>query len=258
VGPWGFMYFAASRIVMGTRGAAFRDSPTPPMTFPRSGVTPILEAVLSRKAAFGLIALAVVSAFVAGCGMSSSPATHGEQLFKTCAPCHGAQGQGSVVLRTPAIAGLPDWYLKAELTKFQKNIRGAHPDDNEGHRMRPMARSLYHKGDVDAVANYVSKMKPVWVRPMVKGDAIAGATRYNSTCIACHGPEGKGMQALGAPPLAGQADWYMEEQLAKFKTGMRGAHPEDNTGTLMKAIANTIPDTLAMRDVVAYVKTLPH
>ena len=77
-------------------------------------------------------------------------------------------------------------------------------------------------------------------------------------CIACHGADGHGTQALGAPPIAGQADWYLMAQLKKFKTGMRGVNPRDNTGALMKAIANTLPDTLAMRDVIAYVKTLAH
>jgi cytochrome c553 len=220
-------------------------------------VTPDLEAALSRKAFIGLIVIALVTALVAGCGTQSRQA-RGEQLFRTCAPCHGPNGHGDLALRTPAIAGLPDWYLTAELTKFQGDIRGAHPDDNEGHRMRPMARTLYHKGDIEAVAGYVSKLEPANVPALMTGDAAAGRQRYTTVCIACHGADGHGMQALGAPPIAGQADWYLMAQLKKFKTGMRGVDPRDNTGALMKAIANTLPDTLAMRDVIAYVKTLAH
>ena len=221
-------------------------------------MTPDLEAALSRTVFVGLIALALVAAIVAGCG-TPTPAEHGAQLFKTCAPCHGEQGQGNVTLRTPAIAGLPGWYLTLELTKFQQDIRGAHPDDLEGARMRPMARTLYQKGDVEAVVGYVSKMKPVWVPPlMTGGNVAAGQQRYATVCIACHGADGKGGQALGAPPIAGQADWYLQAQLKKFKTGMRGAHPDDKSGSMMRAMSSTLQDTLAMRDVVAYVKTLAH
>jgi len=213
---------------------------------------------LSRKAFVGLMAVALASALFAGCGAQSREA-HGAQLFKTCAPCHGPHGQGDLTLRTPAIAGLPDWYLTAELTKFQHDIRGAHPDDMEGHRMRPMARTLYQKGDLEAVVGYVSKLKPVWVPPvMAGGDVAAGQKRYMTVCIACHGADGHGGQALGAPPIGGQADWYLEAQLKKFKTGMRGAHPDDKSGAMMRAMSSTLPDTFAMRDVVAYVKTLAH
>ena len=213
---------------------------------------------MSHKAFVGLIVLALVSALVAGCGTQSRQA-HGQQLFKTCVPCHGQDGQGNLALRAPAIAGLPDWYLTAEITKFQNDIRGAHPDDMEGHRMRPMARTLYHKGDVEAVVGYVSKLKAHWVPPvMAGGDLAAGQQRYATVCIACHGADGRGGQALGAPPIAGQADWYLRAQLKKFKSGMRGAHPDDKTGGMMRAMSSTLPDTLAMRDVIAYVKTLPH
>ncbi len=224
---------------------------------PRLDVNPDLEAALARKAFIGLLVLALVSALAAGCG-TQSRAARGKSLFRTCVPCHGPDGTGDLTLRTPAIAGLPDWYLTAELTKFQNDIRGAHPDDMEGHRMRPMARTLYHPGDVDAVAEYVSKLKPVWQAPVQSGDPAAGEKRYMSLCIACHGPDGRGQVAMKAPPLANQADWYLVAQLEKFKTGMRGANPQDVTGSQMRAMSSTLPDTAAMHDVVAFVKSLPH
>jgi len=210
---------------------------------------------LSRKAFVGLIVLALVSAAV-GCGTQSKE-QRGVSLFTTCTPCHGDHGQGMLEQRTPAIAGLPEWYLIAELNKFQKDIRGAHPDDNEGHRMRPMARSLYHPGDIEAVAAYVSKLQPVVAHSLMTGDVEAGKAHYMKVCIACHGADGRGLQAMGSPPLVGQQDWYLVAQLKKFKSGMRGRNPQDNTGAMMVGMANTLPDTAAMHDVVAYVKTLP-
>ncbi len=198
-----------------------------------------------------------LTALVAGCGTGQQTvAERGAELFKTCVPCHGQDGGGNPALHAPAIAGLPDWYLRTELRKFAHDIRGAHPDDTEGHRMRPMARSLYHDGDVEAVAGYVSKLPPVPQTHTLSGNAEAGQATFTAVCIACHGPDGKGNIAVGAPPIAQQADWYLVTQLKKFKSGMRGVNPDDTTGTQMRAMSLTLQDTTAMHDVVAYIKTL--
>ena len=215
-----------------------------------------LQNVAVRVGYLGVLAVAAVC-LVWGCGRPATGMARGQELFENCQPCHGQHGAGDLALRTPAIAGLPAWYVTAELAKFKGNIRGAHPDDSEGHRMRPMARALYHPGDIESVAEYVSKLPKVNVQHVLEGDVAAGQARYVSVCIACHGPDGKGNQAMNAPPLVGQADWYMVAQLKKFKTGMRGAHPEDVSGSQMRAMSSTLTDTTAMHDVVAYIKTLP-
>jgi cbb3-type cytochrome c oxidase subunit III len=214
---------------------------------------------LLRNVYVGTIAVTGLVALLAGCGGGQqTAATRGEQLFKTCVPCHGPDGGGSLALRTPGIAGLPDWYLRTELRKFSTDIRGAHPDDDEGHRMRPMARTLYHPGDIEAVAGYVSSLPKVPEPRALTGNAEAGQTQFTTVCIACHGPDGRGNIAVGAPPIAQQSDWYLLAQLKKFKTGMRGVSPDDTTGMQMRAMSMTLQDTTAMRDVIAYIKTLEH
>jgi cytochrome c553 len=229
-----------------------------------SRTTSAAETRSLRNLRLGWIALAifVTPLLVLGCEKSlpraGSPAeARGRDLFKTCSPCHGVNGGGDMTLRAPAIAGLPAWYLKNELTKFQGNIRGAHPDDQEGHRMRPMARTLHQPGDMDAVIAYVTKLPVVPSKHVITGgDARAGQAQYSMICVACHGPDAKGMQALSAPPLVQQQDWYLLSQLKKFKTGMRGAHPQDVTGSQMRAMSSTLQDTTAMRNVVAYIMSL--
>ena len=194
----------------------------------------------------------------AACSNTREPGiARGRELYETCVPCHGAAGEGNAALAAPAIAGLPDWYLTEQLTKFKNGVRGAHPQDVEGHRMRPMARTLYKEGDIPSVVEYVVSLPPhTPVQTLTGGDVAAGQSRYTSVCIACHGPAGEGMQALMAPTLNHQADWYVLKQLQKFHSGMRGTHPDDLYGSQMRAMSLTLEDEAAMMDVVAYVRTL--
>jgi cytochrome c553 len=197
------------------------------------------------------------AAFVGGCSTPAPGIERGRFVYDTCVPCHGQDGIGKQEIGAPAIAGLPEWYLVRQLTKFKDGIRGAHPDDAEGARMRPMARSLYRPGDLESVAKYVSKMPMAHpVHALTGGDAEAGRTSYSTICATCHGADGTGNEAMGAPSLQHQADWYMYAQLGKFRSKMRGAHPKDQTGALMMAMSSTLPDSAAMRNVVAYIRTL--
>jgi cytochrome c oxidase subunit 2 len=203
-----------------------------------------------------LFVIALGGALLAGCG--SPVASRGEMVFKTCVPCHGPDAAGIAHLRTPAIAGLPQWYIARELRNFATNVRGAHPDDMEGHRMRPMARSLWHPGDLDAVAHYVAGLPAVpAARTMPAANVADGQTRFTTICQTCHGPDGKGIEALGGPKLVGQWDWYLALQLEKFHSGMRGTNPADSLGAQMRAMSLTLEDSTAIHNVVSYIETLP-
>lgn len=215
-----------------------------------------------RRYALTLIwIVAAVSLWMAG---ACSPAyetgmARGKQEYRTCVPCHGPAGGGNQVVGAPSIAGLPEWYVARELDKFQHGIRGAHPDDQEGARMRPMARTLYRPGDLEAVAAYVAAM-PMVPQPatFVAADTTAGRTTYQGICTTCHGPDARGNVALSAPPIAQQADWYLVRQLGKFRSGMRGTHPDDTTGAQMRAMSLTLADSTAMLNVVGFVRSLQH
>ena len=92
-------------------------------------------------------------------------------------------------------------------------------------------------------------------RNMAAGNAAAGQAQY-ATCIACHGAQGEGNQALNAPKLAGQQAWYVERQLDYFKQGVRGGEGDTN-GQQMTAFANLLATDDMVRDVAAYIATLP-
>jgi hypothetical protein len=48
----------------------------------------------------------------------------------------------------------------------------------------------------------------------------------------------------------------MMMQIGKFKSGLRGRHPDDVMGAQMAAMASTLADTTAMHDVIAFIRTL--
>ncbi len=180
----------------------------------------------------------------------------GEALYKLCAQCHGPQGAGNPAIAAPPIAGLPAWYVEAQVYKFRDGVRGAHPDDAAGLRMRPMARIMRTDDNIQAVAAYVGSLPPTdQDATLTGGDATRGKTLY-APCTACHGPAGAGNQTLFAPTLQHTADWYMLSQLQKFKVGLRGANPADTSGKLMRPMSMTLVNEQAMKDVVAYILTL--
>jgi cytochrome c553 len=221
-------------------------------------MSPSPEAALSRKALLVTFAAFYAAALLAGCAQTPGPGlARGEQIFDNCNPCHGKDGLGNATLGAPAIAGLPRWYVERQLQHFMTSVRGAHPQDMEGARMRPMARTLYRAGDVASVAQYVATL-PARVPPasMAMGDTAAGRVKFQSVCITCHQADGGGNEALGAPPLKHQHDWYMMTQLYKFRSGIRGAHPDDTMGAQMAAMSQTLEDSTAMHDVIAYIRTL--
>jgi cytochrome c553 len=181
---------------------------------------------------------------------------HGEALFKTCVPCHGSSGEGTTLANAPSIAGLVQWYVESQITKFQTGARGAHPDDLDGLRMRPMSRALFGDQQRKDVAAYIASLPPVASPHTVDGDQEKGKILY-TPCIACHGPQGQGNQALNGPPLTNVSDWYLVSSIDKFKNGQRGGDPKkDPSGALMRPMAMTLANEQAVRDVVAYIRTL--
>ena len=93
-----------------------------------------------------------------------------------------------------------------------------------------------------------------------KGDAGKGKALY-APCVQCHGAKGEGKPestpaALRGPKLAGQHAWYLQESIAKYKNGQRGADAKDTSGAIMKGMAGLLANDQAIADVVAYIGTL--
>jgi cytochrome c553 len=92
--------------------------------------------------------------------------------------------------------------------------------------------------------------------PVLQGGNPTNGKALYSTCSACHGADASGMEAVGSGPLRYSSDWYLLVSLEKFKAGIRGSAPGDQTGALMRPMANLLADEQAMKDVISYIMTL--
>lgn len=207
----------------------------------------------------GVFAAALTGAVGTGCQVApAATVDHGAYLFSNyCAQCHGNAGQGSKeAIGAPSIAGLPKYYVLEQLHKYRSGVRGAHFDDAEGLRMRPMSLTLGTETDVEAVAMYVASLTPAPPPPTIQGGDAAKGKEQFADCVACHGADAMGMEAVGSPPLVYQPDWYIARQIGKFKAGIRGANKKDAKGLTMAPMAGKLEDDQAVKDAVAYIITL--
>jgi cytochrome c oxidase subunit 2 len=91
---------------------------------------------------------------------------------------------------------------------------------------------------------------------LAAADPHAGAAQY-AVCAACHGAAGEGNPALNAPRLAGQEAWYLRRQIHAFRDGLRGVHERDTFGAQMRPFAAMLADDTSIRNLAAYVESLP-
>ncbi len=181
-------------------------------------------------------------------------AAAGQPLYAVCAACHGMQGEGNVALNAPKLSGQGDWYLKRQLKYFKNGARGTHDKDVYGKQMAPMAATLVDAAAIDNVVAYIKTLPDKPSPPTLNENAAKGQKIY-ATCAACHGAEGRGVQAMNAPRLAGMSDWYLVTQLKNYKQRIRGAHPNDMYGTQMVSMATILADDQATKDLVTYINT---
>jgi cytochrome c oxidase cbb3-type subunit 3 len=113
----------------------------------------------------------------------------GRLFLNNCAQCHGSDGRGS--------KGFPnltdtDWLGAGTPDYIEKTIA----EGRQG-MMPPMAAGVGSAEDVKNVANYVLSLSG---SAHNSAAAQLGKEKF-VVCAACHGPDGKGNPALGAPNL---------------------------------------------------------
>jgi cytochrome c553 len=180
----------------------------------------------------------------------------GKALYAPCAACHGPAAGGNPAMQAPRLAHLGEAYLAAQLGKFRNGQRGGAGASATAVQMAGMAATLADDQALADVASYIATLDGAVSAATVEGDPAMGGDYYNQFCGACHGREAQGNPALNAPRLAGSDDWYLMSQLQAFREGQRGTDADDRTGKQMRMMASTLPNEQAVKDVVAFIRSL--
>ena len=141
----------------------------------------------------------------------------GERLFaNNCAQCHGSDAHGS--------KGFPnltdsDWLGGSGPEYIAKTVSGGRIGV-----MPPMAAAVGSADDVKNVANYVLSLSGSAHNNLA---AQLGKLKF-AACAACHGADGKGNQALGAPNLTDKVwlhGWGEDAIVAMVNQGKTNVMP---------------------------------
>lgn len=155
----------------------------------------------------------------------------GERLFlNTCAACHGSDARGS--------KGFPnltdsDWLYGGDFDTIKTTITHG----RQG-QMPVMAPAVGGPEDVRNLANYVLSLSG---SPHDSVRAQLGKPKF-AVCAACHGAEGKGTQAMGAPNLTdkvwlhGWGEQAVVDMISKGKLNVMPAHEKKYTESQVRVL----------------------
>ncbi len=211
------------------------------------GLAAIGIAMLARDGASGLGSEAIQAPV--------APRQDGGVFEKVCATCHGLKGEGKSEMKSPSIASLPRWYVKAQLERFRGGVRGADPRDATGQIMRAAVLALDEK-EIEEAIEHVDKLKPIVSQRTLEGDPEKGAFAYEIYCMECHRFNGQGEVVFGSAPIAGLQDWYLLAQYEKFSEGIRGGDPDEEVAAKMHHATKLVEDRSQIPDIIARVMTL--
>jgi len=172
----------------------------------------------------------------------------------SCVVCHGAGVQGNSIVRAPNLSILPTWYITAQLEAYQHNWRGADASLADAKDMRAVALALSDKEREQAL-KFIGAVTPQSAKPSLLGDRSHGQQLFSS-CSACHGDMAQGNEALKAPPLAGQNDWYLVSQLKAYQANHRGYAKEDSNGNMMRSSVSLLGNEQDILDVASYLTSI--
>lgn len=176
------------------------------------------------------------AAILADSQLSEYVARSGKVLFSdNCAACHGQNGVGTMQSGAKfaqreqgymaPILNDDDWLYGGEIDKIHETIVGGRQGMMTAHKDTLSAQQI------DDVAHYVKAMSEEGGKDKADADATvaAGAKVFaESDCTACHGPDAKGMQAMGSANLTDKI-WRFDGSLEGIKqTITYGVNAGDN------------------------------
>jgi cytochrome c553 len=164
------------------------------------------------------------------------------QRAQACIPCHGKEGRAAVDGYYPRIAGKPAEYLFNQLLNFR-----------DGRRFFPMMNYLADRQREDYLrdlAQYFASQQLPYAAPMpakVDGAALNRGRQLATdgdrsldlpACSACHGTNLLGVMPA-VPGLLGVSQYYLDAQIAAWKSGTRRAKPPDCMAQIAQRLSPT-------------------
>jgi cytochrome c oxidase cbb3-type subunit 3 len=139
----------------------------------------------------------------------------GKRLYLTyCVQCHGADARGSKGF--PNLAD-NDWQWGGAAEQIVETI------SNGRMGMMPAyggnQEAVGGPAGAKEVANYVRSLSGL---PHNAELATAGKAKFETVCVACHGPDAKGMAAMGAPNLTDKVWLYGNSEATIVETITKG------------------------------------
>ncbi|HEY6610849.1 MAG TPA: cytochrome-c oxidase, cbb3-type subunit III [Pseudomonas sp.] len=138
----------------------------------------------------------------------------GSRMFASyCSVCHGSDAKGSFGF--PNLAD-QHWRWGGEAETIKATILAGR------HGMMPAWGAVIGEEGVKNVAAYVRSELAGLKLPEGHGaDLAAGQQIFATNCVACHGPQGKGVPAMGAPNLTASTGWIYGSSLTQLQLTIR-------------------------------------
>ena len=162
----------------------------------------------------------------------------GEGKAGACGACHGMDGN-SADKQYPKLAGQNEAYIARQLALFKSQKR-------QNPIMMGFAAQLSEQDMHDVGAYFATKASLPGVadeKLIQRGQALyrgGDATLGVPACMACHGPDGRGMAGAGYPQLGGQWADYVQTKLRDWKAGTTWG--DDTNAKIMPEIAKKLGD----------------
>ena len=138
----------------------------------------------------------------------------GARMFASyCTVCHGSDAKGSY-----GFPNLTDhsWRWGGEADTIKTTIMSGRQAG------MPAWGAILGEDGVKNVAAYVrSELAGLPLPQSHEGDVAAGQKIFATNCAACHGPQGKGTAAMGAPDLTASAAWIYGSSLTQIQQTIR-------------------------------------
>ncbi|MCW9023611.1 MAG: c-type cytochrome [Gammaproteobacteria bacterium] len=202
--------------------------------------------------------------------VSKADLDYGEEIYETCAACHGEYGEGTLDGEYPRLAGFARKIVEKQLRAFKARERHNIP-------MIPYTEEReLPEGDLVAVSAFLETIKlATKLKPMdldeekfnayerlqkskrviniakLDGDIEAGKQFYDKECSICHARDGSGKVSKLVPPMVGQHSQYLRHQMQKYRDGKRLHDDEPGDREIFQKMTDK-----EMHDMLSYLSIL--